>query len=340
MTRTGRPVTLAVTMGDPRGVGPELILKVLQQPDPSGGGASLVIVGCGAVLEHAAAALGRPCDLPPALDLPGATAPISLLDLDNFPPDRLEPRRPDPLGGQASLDYIHEAVRLALDGRVDGIVTGPISKEAIAAAGSPFPGHTELLAHLTGAEQAVMLLVAGPLRVALVTTHVALRDVAEALSAEAIVRVARVLDAGLRRFFGLAGPRLALCALNPHAGDGGRFGDEEERVLRPALAAAREVGVELAGPEPADSAFLKASAGRYDAVLALYHDQGMIPVKLAGLDRVVNVTLGLPVVRTSVGHGTAYDIAGTGRASEGSLVEAIRLGARMARVARDGARQG
>jgi len=326
-------VTLAVTMGDPRGIGPEIIVKALHRDDlPED--ARLLVVGSQAVLTAAA----DPMDAPLALPVTSRPAEQhewpALLDLGNFPVDRLDPRAPDGLSGRASLDYIEKAVALALRDEVDGVVTAPISKEAIAAAGSPFPGHTEMIAHLTGAPTPVMMLVSGRLRVALVTTHVALRDVAGLLRAEAVVGVARVLDDGLRRFFGIARPRLAVCGLNPHCGDGGRFGDEEARVLAPAVAAARDARVDLVGPEPADSAFLKAAGGDYDAVLALYHDQGMIPVKMGGLASVVNVTLGLPIVRTSVGHGTAFDIAGTGRAEEGSLVEAVRVAAHMARASR------
>ncbi|NLW51540.1 MAG: 4-hydroxythreonine-4-phosphate dehydrogenase PdxA [Candidatus Brocadiaceae bacterium] len=330
--RDGRDdVVLAVTMGDPRGIGPEVIVKALARTDVR---TRMLVVGSGAVLAAVADRLG----LHPALhafgDAPGAQLWPALLDVPGFPPDRIEPRRPDALGGRASIDYIEKAVALALAGRADAVVTAPINKEAIAAAGARCPGHTEMLAALTGAATPVMMLVNGPLRVALATTHVALRDVPGLVSVPGLLGVARVLNEGLRRFFGTPHPRIALCGLNPHCGDGGRFGDEEARLLAPAVAAAGREGIGLTGPEPADTVFVKAAAGAYDAVLALYHDQGMIPVKLAGLGAVVNVTLGLPIVRTSVGHGTAYDIAGTGRAEEDSLVAALRLGAQMARTAR------
>lgn len=328
-----RPVTLAVTIGDPRGIGPEVVLEALRSselPD----GVRLLIVGSLRVLEAEAANLGLDFQLPVASDGGAPHAAASTVDLDNFAPDDVSRRGPDARSGRASLDYVEEAVRLVRSGAADAVVTGPISKEAIGAAGCPFPGHTELLADLTGAERPVMLLVNGQLRVAMVTTHMALRDVPEAVTAGAIAATAQELDRGLRRFFGIAAPRIAVCGLNPHCGDGGRFGDEEATVVGPGVDAARASGVNAVGPKPADTAFQQAVEGRYDAVIALYHDQGMIPVKLAGLGQVVNVTLGLPVIRTSVGHGTAYDIAGKGLADERSLVAAMSLARDMVRNSR------
>ena len=325
-------VALAVTMGDPRGIGPEIILKALARDDlPSHTG--LLVIGCRAVLAAAAERMGMPFALPCVPGPAEQWESPALLDLDDFPAERLEPREPDALSGQAAIDYIERAVALALAGEVDGIVTAPISKEAIAAAGSPFPGHTEMLAELTGAPTPVMMLVSGRLRVALVTTHAALRDVPGLVTADGIAGIARVLDEGLRRFFGAAQPSIALCGLNPHCGDGGRFGDEEARVLIPAVAAAREQGIGLIGPEPADSVFVKAAAGTWDAMLALYHDQGMIPVKMGGLGAVVNVTLGLPIVRTSVAHGTAFDLAWQAKANPRSMIEAVRVAGRLVRSA-------
>jgi 4-hydroxythreonine-4-phosphate dehydrogenase len=322
-------VTLAVTMGDPLGIGPEVVLEAFRS-EAIPPGVQLVVVGSLSVLQREADEIGLRVRLRESSGPAWPADGMPVMDLDNFPAERIEPRRPDAAGGRASLDYIERAVELALGGQVDAIVTGPISKEAIAAAGSPFPGHTELLAELTGCERPVMMLVADDLRVALATTHLALREVPDALRVEDIAESATIVADGLRRFFGVAEPRLAVCGLNPHCGDGGRFGDEEQRLVEPAVARARQAGVDLEGPRPADTVFLQALRGDYDAVLALYHDQGMIPVKLGGLGRVVNVTLGLPIIRTSVGHGTAYDIAGRGLADEGSLVAALRLAARMA----------
>lgn len=323
-------VRVAVTMGDPRGVGPEVVVKALRrgvQP-----GVQLLIVGSMAVLRRDMESFDVAA--PPTVDSPDAMGdePAAVLDLDNFPVDALEPREPSAASGCASLECIEEAVRLALAGDVDAVVTAPISKEAIAAAGSPFAGHTEMLGQLSGGTP-VMLMVSRRLRVALVTTHVALRDVPRLVTADKIVSTAAILQDALRRYFGVTAPRIALCGLNPHCSDGGRFGDEEARIVSPAVEIAASRGILLHGPRPADTAFAQASGGAYDAVIALYHDQGLIPVKLDGLARVVNVTLGLPFVRTSVGHGTACDIAGTGCADENSLVEAIGLAACMARAA-------
>ncbi len=321
------PVTLALTVGDPAGIGPEVAVKALcggRLPE----GVRLLVVGSRAVLRHEAAAFGFE---------PGRFEQrCEVVDLDNFPPDLLGERAPTAAGGLASVEYIERAVQMVLAGEADGLVTCPISKEAIAAGGSGFPGHTEMLASLTGAPDVLMVLAGSELRVALVTRHVALRDVAGQLRAADIVRAAALFDEGLRRYFAIGEPRLAVCGLNPHCGDGGRFGDEEARVIVPAVETARADGVRLDGPLPADSVFARAAGGAFDGVLALYHDQGMIPVKFNGVHTVVNITFGLPIVRTSVGHGTAFDIAGQGRANESSLVEAIAVAARMVRAARAG----
>jgi 4-hydroxythreonine-4-phosphate dehydrogenase len=320
-----KPVTLAVSAGDPRGIGPEILAKALCSGQLPSGIRLLAVVPAG-VLRREAERLGLLC-----LENPDAH---TVVDTSDFTADHVEPREPSAESGRAALACIERAVALVQSGEADALVTGPISKEAIAAAGSPFPGHTEMLAHLTGGGRPVMMLVNGPLRVAMVTTHMALREVPDAVTAEAIVATAQIVDDGLRRYFGVGAPRLAVCGLNPHAGDGGRFGDEEALVISPAVATARQAGIDLVGPCPADSVFLQAVAGRYDAVLPLYHDQGMVPVKMAGLGSVVNVTLGLPIIRTSVGHGTAFDIAGTGKADPSSLLAAIDLAAAMVRADR------
>ncbi len=331
--QTDRPARLVVTMGDPRGVGPEVIVKALRgtglPPD-----VRVLVVGSAAVLAHSAEALGWELGARHVADPDWEREGPAILDTGAFAIRELEPRRADALGGRAALDYIECAVGLVLAGDADAIVTAPINKEAIGAAGSRFPGHTEMLAHLSGARLPVMVLANPRLRVALVTTHVALREVPAAIREEDIVETARVLSEGLTRYFGLRAPRIALCGLNPHCSDGGRFGDEEARIIEPAAEAARRAGIDLRGPKPADTVFWHAQEGEYDAVLALYHDQGMIPVKMGGLAEVVDVTLGLPFVRTGVGHGTAYDIAGRGQADERSLVNAVRLAAEMVRSSR------
>ena len=222
-----------------------------------------------------------------------------------------------------------EAVRLALAGEVDALVTGPVHKQALHLAGFRYPGLTEFLAHLAGDMDAAMMLAAGRLRVVLITTHIALKDVPAQVTGDRVVRCGRVAQRALREWWGIAAPRLALCALNPHGGEGGLFGDEDERVLGPA---ARTLGV--AGPLPADTVFVRALRGEFDAVLTPYHDVGMTAVKVAGFGTGVNVTLGLPFPRVAPDHGTAFDIAGQGVADPGSMRAALELGVELGRRAR------
>jgi 4-hydroxythreonine-4-phosphate dehydrogenase len=226
--------------------------------------------------------------------------------------------------GRIAGHAVEAAVKLACEGRVDAIVTGPAHKQTLHLAGFPYPGHTEWLAHLAGDVDVAMMLAAEELRVVLVTTHVPFRDVPALLTQDRVVRAGRIADAALKQWWGLDHPRIAVCAVNPHAGEGGLFGDEEERVLRPA---AQALGA--AGPLPADTVFVRAMRGEFDAVLAPYHDVGMTAIKVAAFGRAVNVTLGLPFPRTSPDHGTALDIAGTGKADPSSMREAIELAVRL-----------
>jgi len=239
---------------------------------------------------------------------------------------------PSRAGGEASVRYILAAIDAAKAGRVDGIVTGPISKHAIRMAGHPWPGHTELLAEAFAAKDVAMMFAGGPLRVALVTIHMALAEAIRTLSAEQIVTTCRLADDALRRWFGLDQPRLGVCGLNPHAGEQGRFGTEERDTIEPAIEAARAAGIQAVGPLPPDTAFHEALGGRFDLVVAMYHDQGLIAVKTIAFEESVNITLGLPIVRTSVDHGTGYDIAGRGEADPTSMKAAIRLAAQMVRA--------
>src|SRR5690606_10744568 len=232
--------------------------------------------------------------------------------------------------GQAAYDTIVTATRDALDGRVDAIATAPVNKAAFAAAGLPWKGHTDLLAHLCGVRDVVMMFWSEPLRVVLATVHVALADVPRVLTTDSLLSTIQVTHAALPRF-GIARPRLAMAGVNPHAGEDGLMGREEIDVVRPALARAREAGIDIAGPFPADTLFVRAARGEFDVVVAAYHDQGLVPVKLLAFGQAVNVTLGLPIIRTSVDHGTAFDIAREGRADTSSLVEAILLAARLGR---------
>jgi 4-hydroxythreonine-4-phosphate dehydrogenase len=255
----------------------------------------------------------------------------TLLDFANAPdPHTLEPR-PSAASGRASVQYVEKAVDLAQQGAIDAITTAPINKESIALAGYTHPGHTEILAERTGTTKKVMMLAGGPLRVALVTIHVGLAEVPGLLSAEKIFDTIRITNEALVNLFGVARPRIAVCGLNPHAGEGGRFGSEEARLIQPAIERAQAEGVDCSGPHPPDTVFHRAAKGSFDAVVAMYHDQGLIPLKLLAFESGVNITLGLPIIRTSVDHGTAFDIAGQGIANPDSMVEAIKLAACFAR---------
>ena len=287
---------LAVTLGDPRGVGPELVRAALADPE-----------------------IGKTCEL---VVVGPYGAGIARID---EPVGDWSPGRPAPEAGELAGRAIERAVDLARAGTVQGIVTAPIDKSALLAGGYNDPGHTEMLARLTGSRVAMML-ASDRLRVVLATTHIPLRAVPEAVNGKVIVDVATVTRAGLRDWFGIAEPRIALCALNPHAGDNGRFGDEDERILAPAAAAAR-----IEGPFPADTVFVRAMRGIFDVVIAPYHDVGMTAIKVASFGKAVNVTLGLPFPRCSPDHGTALDIAGRGMADSASFLAATKLCAMIAR---------
>jgi len=235
--------------------------------------------------------------------------------------------------GRAAYDAVVAAVADALAGRVDAVATAPISKEAFALAGLPWRGHTELLGHLTGSSSVAMMFHADALRVVLTTIHEPLARVPGLVTRAEVERVVRLAARELPRF-GIARPRLAMCGLNPHAGEGGVLGREEQAEIAPALDACRADGIDITGPLPADTVFVKAARGAFDAVIACYHDQGLIPVKLVAFGKAVNVTLGLPIIRTSVDHGTAFDIAGTNQADPGSMIEAVCLAARLAAAGR------
>jgi 4-hydroxythreonine-4-phosphate dehydrogenase len=292
---TERP-RIGVTVGDPAGIGPEIARKAA-----------------------ADASLSSACDLV-------LYGPSSDLDVARFERGRISAE-----AGRAAYDAVVAATADAQAGRIDAIATAPINKEAFAAAGLSWRGHTELLAHLTGSPRVAMMFYAENLRVVLATVHIALADVPRALTREVIEGTIDLAARELPRF-GIASPRLALAGLNPHAGEHGVIGREDDEVLAPAVAASRARGVAIDGPFPADTIFLRAMRGEFDAVVACYHDQGLIPIKLVAFGRAVNVTLGLPIVRTSVDHGTAFDIAGKGVADPSSLIEAIKLAVRLART--------
>jgi 4-hydroxythreonine-4-phosphate dehydrogenase len=304
---------LAVTVGDPAGIGPEVVLKALARTDRPA--AEMIVYGPASVLSERAARFGlRPLESLEAriVDVP-TTGPVPV-------------GVTSPAAGRAAADSVLTAARHALAGEVDALVTAPLNKESLAAAGHHWPGHTEMLAEVAGASDVAMLFVGGSLRVALVTIHRSLRSVPDAITSAEVERVARLLHRELPGL-GATSRRIAVCGLNPHAGEAGMFGREEIEVIAPAVARLRKEGLEVSGPFPADSLFARASKGEFDAVLAQYHDQGLIPVKLAAFGHAVNVTIGLPFVRTSVDHGTGFDIVEKGVADEGSLLAAIRLAA-------------
>jgi 4-hydroxythreonine-4-phosphate dehydrogenase len=316
------PPRLLLTLGDPNGIGPEVVLKALADPGLRER-ARLSVVGARAPLAYYAGRLG----------LEEALEGLDLEEVEGGPP---EPGRVTPEGGAQAMAAVARACDLCLSGAADAMVTAPLHKEAIHRAGHPFPGHTEFLAERTGAPEVVMVLASGALRVALVTTHLPLREVAAAVTAEAVLRKLRQLDASLRQDFGIARPRIAVLGLNPHAGDGGVLGTEERDVLAPALAEASRQGLDASGPHPADAFFGRRGWERHDAVLAMYHDQGLAPFKALAQGGGVNVTLGLPIVRTSPDHGTAFDIAGQGLADPASFIAAAHLAADLAEARRRG----
>ena len=318
------PAPVAVTMGCPAGIGPEIICRLLGQGDIPGAGRSIV-VGDGAVLRQAADRLGLPLEVipwHPGQAIGRGTLPVVQVGVPW--PDPVRWGQPDLATGRAMGRYIEEAVRLVRAGHCSAITTCPISKKSLQLAGYPYPGHTEMLAALTQTSR-VRMMMAGPrLKVVLVTIHVAVRRVSALLTHEEIVDCIATTKTALERDFAIAAPRIAVAGLNPHSGEEGLFGDEEARIIAPAVAAFSSSGG-VSGPWPPDTLFYKAAAGQFDAVIAMYHDQGLIPFKLLHFQDGVNVTLGLPLVRTSVDHGTAYDIAGQNLADPASLAAALTM---------------
>jgi len=337
---------IALTMGDAAGVGPEIIVKALARADVAER-SQVVVIGDARRLERAAAICRVPITVRRVdgalrtaphdprdpklakLSAPGPQASLDCLDLALIPDD-LPFGQLSGVAGDAAYRFIERAVVLAVAGEVDAICTAPLNKEALHAGGHFFPGHTELLAHLTATPEVSMMLSAPSLRVIHVTTHIGLIDAIARITPDLVFRtIRRGHDAVIRT--GTTAPRIAVCGINPHAGENGLFGrGEEAEKVAPAIERARAEGIDAIGPLPADTTFFRAVRGDFDLVVAMYHDQGHCPVKVLGLDAGVNITIGLPVVRTSVDHGTAFDIAGTGAADERSLVEALRQAAEMA----------
>lgn len=327
---------IIITMGDPTGIGPEIIVRALLDGAFDSLTRPLLVAGDRGVMQRAAAIYGVTCETEGGsgddpVELKIAGRPLSVQPLSQLPAEVLEYGQPDAECGRAMARYVEWACDACLSGTAAAMVTAPINKQAIRLAGIDFPGHTELLAERCGVDRVVMMLAGARLRVCLVTTHLPLAAVPGALNREDILSTIRISDRALRDYFCSEAPRLAVLALNPHAGENGLFGDEEQRLIAPAVAAAREQGVNATGPYSADSLFHFAANGEYDAVICMYHDQALIPLKLLHFEDGVNVTLGLPIIRTSVDHGTAYDLAGTGGASSASLVAAVNMAESMAK---------
>ncbi len=323
--------SLGLCLGDPSGIGPEVTLKAIAA-EPPGPGFHYQLIGSRALLEHAEKQLGTGLRLSPS-DQPPQAGEVSVTD--RFGATFSEPPRPgSPEAARAAIGWLQAGAEACLRGQLAGIVTAPVNKHAIVEAGIPFIGQTEFLSELADAPRTAMMLLGTDyqgrwLRVALATTHLALRKVPDALTSAKVlqaIELAAEACASLR----LPRARLAICGLNPHAGEGGEFGDEETRVIAPAIAAAQAKGLEAVGPLSADTVFHLAVRGDFDAIVAMYHDQGLAPLKLAAFDTGVNWTLGLPFIRTSPDHGTAYDLVGQGRANPSSMIAALRLAKQLA----------
>ncbi|HHT9126609.1 MAG TPA: 4-hydroxythreonine-4-phosphate dehydrogenase PdxA [Candidatus Brocadiia bacterium] len=334
MEKVKTKILIGITAGDPCGIGSEVVMKALASTELAHL-ADFVVIGSERVLRKTVHDLNLPTyfkSFEDIEDLKESTLHIRLLTLNNFNVENMLLKEPMAEAGKASLDYILKGVDLAMNGVIDALVTAPINKKAIEMAGCSYPGHTELLKDKTGAKKAVMMMAGGGLRVSLVTTHVALERVPHLLNVEDIEDTITITADALGRFFNLKTQRIAVSGLNPHSGDYSRFGAEEKEIIIPAIERAVSKGINCSGPISPDIVFYKVLNGDFDAVVSLYHDQGLIPLKLIAFEKGVNITLGLPIIRTSPDHGTAYDIAGKGVANPTSMIEAIKVAARMAKA--------
>ena len=320
---------IAITMGDPCGIGPEIIAKLYANDSPL---PSTLVLGDEALIRRAIQLLALPLTVK-VIDSPEefefAPATIHVISLSQLPED-LPIGQLDARAGKAAFDYIRAGIDLALQKRIRAVVTAPINKEALRLADIHYPGHTEILADFSGTKDFAMMLMNNDLCVILVTIHVSLREAIEQLTIERELMTIRLAHQAMTQL-GIDRPRIAVAGLNPHAGEHGLFGSEDEVIIRPAIQRAQAEGIEVSGPWPGDTVFMHARQGRFDIVVAQYHDQGLIPVKYLGVDEGVNITVGLPFVRTSVDHGTAFDIAGTGKASHASLRVAVEQAAMLAK---------
>ncbi len=315
---------IGITMGCPVGIGPEVILKaIVHSPDLI---EKIMVIGDGQIMRKAADITGFSGDIvnissPEEFE----TGKLNVLCKTQLDPDTMKWGNPNSVTGKASYTYIETGIDLALKSRIKAIATAPISKIGLKMAQIDYPGHTEILADQTGTKNYAMMLAGRHLKVVLVTIHCAIKDVPGLISTEKILSLLKLVDLSLKSDMGIETPRIAVCGLNPHAGEQGMFGDEEERIIMPAIKQAQESGILAEGPFPPDTIFYRASRGEFDVVLCQYHDQGLIPLKLLHFRDGVNITLGLPIIRTSVDHGTGYDIAGKNIADPSSMLEAINM---------------
>jgi 4-hydroxythreonine-4-phosphate dehydrogenase len=324
--------TIAITMGEPAGIGPEVIVKALSDPVLRHR-AKYIIYGMNELLSYAADLAefdvfwwrdqynGRLRSYP---------HDVVVVDYDQYSMLGNAIRTPSKMGGEASMRFCVDAIEAAKSKLVDAVVTAPIAKESWKLAGYHFPGHTELFAEKSGARRYAMMFAGGPLKVVLATVHIPLAGVWGRLNIGAVFQPIELVHEALVNWFDIPKPRIAVCGVNPHAGENGQFGDDEERIIAPAILMARDQGIDVTGPYPGDTVFLQAKNGKFDAVVAMYHDQGLIPVKLLAFDQAVNLTIGLPIVRTSPDHGTAFDIVGRNRANPGSMRAAIEMAINLA----------
>ena len=324
--------SIAITMGDPAGIGPEIIAKVHDQ-DELFTICRPVVIGCAALMERAVADLGLSISvrrIPHPSAAGAGRGSMDVIDLDNVDLAKHLWGRPNAASGKAVVEYIRKAADLALKREVGAITTAPINKEMMNAAGFEYSGHTELLAELTGSREFGMMFVGGGLKLILATIHHALIDVPRLITKDRVLKIIRLAHRAVRDF-GVERPRIGVAALNPHASEGGLFGHEEWNEILPAVLEARGEGIDASDPLPADTLFYRARSGQFDIVVAMYHDQGLAPLKMLAFGNAVNITVGLPIIRTSVDHGTAYDIAGKGCADPASIFEALRLAAELSR---------
>lgn len=319
---------LAITMGDPGGVGAEIIVKALRSPKIRQVSIP-IIIGDSVVMKETLRVLKVPSTLR-IIRSPDEAKPLknSIDCIDIGIMNKFKKNKPTEKGGRACVSYIKKAVEFALHKSVDGIVTAPISKEALKMAGVSWPGHTEMLADFTKTKDYAMMFIGEPLRIILVTIHTALKDLPRSITQEKIVKTIRFAKKACD-MLKIKNPRIAVAGLNPHAGEAGRFGDEEIKKIIPAIQKARKENIPVSGPYPPDTVFYKAYKGEIDIVVCMYHDQGLIPLKMIAFDKGINLTLGLPFIRTSPDHGTAYDIAWKGIANPSSMIEAIKLAAKL-----------